>query len=66
MRRVFNTLSPEKQNSSKRRHLVLALNDDGLLRDVEAIEELADVLVLDGGGLLDEGGGLGDRVNVVS
>ncbi len=35
--------------------LFLVLDDVALLRDVEAVEELPDVLVLDGGGLLDQG-----------
>ena len=40
--------------------------DGGLLRHVEAVQELPDVLVLDGGGLLDEGGALADGLQVVA
>ena len=40
--------------------------DGGLLGDVDAVQELSDILVLDGGALLDSGSGLGDGLNVVS
>ena len=35
--------------------LVVVLDNGGLLADIETVEELSDILVLDGGGLLDEG-----------
>jgi hypothetical protein len=46
--------------------LVVVLNDSGLLADVETVEELSDILVLDGGGLLDEGRGLGHGLDGVA
>jgi hypothetical protein len=46
--------------------LVVALLHCGLLRDVETVEELSDILVLDGGRLLDEGCGLRDCLDGVS
>lgn len=42
------------------------LIDGGLLGDVDAVQELSDILVLDSGALLDSSGGLGDGLNVVS
>ena len=45
--------------------LLFLLDDGGLLGDVEAVEELADVLVLDGRALLDEGGRLRHRLQAV-
>merc|ERR1719219_135153 len=45
--------------------LILWLDHSGLLRDVEAVQELPDVLVLDVSGLLDEGGGLRDGLHGV-
>jgi len=45
----------------------LILSLDGLfLRNVDAVEELADVLVLDEDALLDLGGGLGDELEVIA
>ena len=38
--------------------LVLILDNCGLFGDVETVQKLSDVLVLDGGRLLDQGGGL--------
>mmetsp|Transcript_24860 Transcript_24860/g.62144 ORF Transcript_24860/g.62144 Transcript_24860/m.62144 type:complete len:244 (+) Transcript_24860:129-860(+) len=40
--------------------------DGGLLRDVDAVEELADVLLLNETRLVDEGRGAGDEVDVVA
>ena len=45
--------------------LLFLLDDGGLLGDVEAVEELADVLVLDGRALLDEGGRLRHHLQTV-
>ena len=47
-------------------HLDFILDDGGLLRDVEPIKELPDVLVLHGGGLLDQSSRLGDSVDGVA
>ena len=47
-------------------HLDFILDDGGLLRDVEPIKELPDVLVLHGGGLLDQGSRLRDSVDGVA
>ncbi|KAF8356885.1 lpd-7 [Pristionchus pacificus] len=44
----------------------LLASDGGLLRHVDTVEELADILVLDGGRLLDAGSGLRDELDVVS
>ena len=46
--------------------LLFLLDDGGLLGDVEAVEELADVLVLDGPALLGEGGRLRHRNAVLT
>jgi hypothetical protein len=46
--------------------LVVVLDDSGLLADVETVEELSDILVLDGGGLLDQGSGLGHGLDGVA
>ncbi len=46
--------------------LVVILDDSGLLADVETVEELSDILVLDGGGLLDEGRRLGHGLDGVA
>ena len=35
--------------------LVVVLDNGGLLADIKTVEELSDILVLDTGGLLDEG-----------
>merc|ERR1719273_739777 len=45
---------------------ILWLDEGGGLRDVEAVQELPDVLVLDVSGLLDEGGGLRDGLHGVT
>ena len=47
-------------------HLDFILDDGGLLRDVEPIKELPDVLVLHGGGLLDQSSRLRDSVDGVA
>lgn len=48
--------------------LFYLLRDDNgsLLRDVETVQELTDILVLDSGGLLDASGRLGDGFDVVT
>jgi len=47
-------------------NLIVALLDGRLLGDVEAVQELSDILVLDGGRLLDEGCRLRDGLQGVS
>ncbi|GMT19707.1 hypothetical protein PFISCL1PPCAC_11004, partial [Pristionchus fissidentatus] len=42
------------------------LDDGGLLRDVDSVKELSDILVLDSGRLLDASSGLRDGLDVVS
>jgi len=54
---------------NKRRRLnllVVGTLELALLGDVDTIQELTDILVLDGGGLLDVGSGLGDVVKIVT
>jgi len=46
--------------------LVIGTLDLTLLGDVDTIQELTDILVLDGGGLLDVGSGLGDVAEIVT
>ena len=46
--------------------LTVGFLNGSLLGDVEAVQELSDVLVLDGGRLLDEGRGLRDGLQGVS
>jgi len=61
MMTVFHPLHPKRRPSS----LVFSL--DGLfLGDVDAVEELTDVLVLDEDALLDLGGGLRDLLEIVA
>ena len=47
-------------------YLLLLLDHRGLLGDVEPVEELPDVLVLDGRALLDEGSGLRHALDAVA
>ena len=46
--------------------LVVVLDNGGLLADIKTVEELSDILVLDAGGLLDEGRWLGHRLDGVA
>ena len=46
-------------------HLLLVL-DDSLLANVDTVQEFSDILVLDVGGTLDGGGGLGDVLDIIA
>lgn len=46
--------------------LILGFDHRGLLRDVETVQELSDILILDGGGLLDEGSRLRHGLDAVA
>ena len=48
------------------RHILFVLNHSGFLGDVQSIQKLSDILVLHGGGLLDQGSGLRDCLDGVS
>ena len=54
------------KKQSQRNLFVSRLLDGSLLGDVDAVQELSDIFVLDGGALLDSGGGLGDGFDVIS
>ena len=45
---------------------ICGLLNSGLLRDVEAVKELSDILVLHSGRLLDQSGGLGHSLDGVA
>ena len=45
---------------------ICGLLNSGLLRDIEAVKELSDILVLNSGRLLDQSGGLGHSLNGVA
>ena len=51
---IFATTGPYQQD----RYLIVALLNCRLLGDVETVQELSDILLLDRGRLLDEGGRL--------
>ena len=57
---VVTSINPDSSSSIHR------LLNGGLLRDVQTVEELPDILVLDGGRLLDEGSRLADGLNRVT
>ena len=65
---VFIRHRCERHLLTQNHSLILRLQDidSGLLGDVEPVEELPDVLVLHGGGLLDEGGGLGHGLDGIT
>ena len=60
---IFATMKPPRHRQLK---LTIGFLNGSLLGDVEAVQELSDVLVLDGGRLLDEGRGLRDGLQGVS
>ena len=61
----IDSFIPHSRAENRPIFLLFLLDDGGLLGDVEAVEELADVLVLDGRALLDEGGRLRHRLQAV-
>ena len=51
---------------SKKNQDLFSSSDGSLFADIQTIQELSDVLVLDGGWLLDQGSALGDLLDVVT
>lgn len=60
------SLSSRTTYYKKNRCLFLLLHDRRLLRHVQTVQELTDILVSDGGRLLDEGSGQGNGFDVVT